>query len=63
MAAQAGPSNPLKIKRTKPKGKNALKSGKAKKLSEKQQIAELEKAATEFVSCGGAFSSALTDRR
>lgn len=49
MAAQAGPSNPVKSRKARPKTRNIVHSGKAKKLSEKQQIASLEKAALEFV--------------
>lgn len=50
MAAVAGPSNPLKNRKLKNKTKNAVKSGKVKKITEKQRIAELEKAASDFVS-------------
>ena len=51
MAAQAaaGPSNAFKTKGSRTSTK-VIKSGKAKKISEKQRIFELEKAALEFVS-------------
>lgn len=51
MGAQAGPSNLHKAKNAKVKDKRPVNAGKAKKLTEKQRIIELEKAATEFVSC------------
>jgi ATP-dependent RNA helicase DDX10/DBP4 len=50
MAAQAGPSNPLKNRSVRQNTKSAPKSGKVKKLSEKHRIIELERAAAEFVS-------------
>ena len=50
MGAQAGPSNPLKARSVRQNAKKALKSGKAKKISEKHRIMELERAAAEFVS-------------
>lgn len=50
MGAQAGPSNLLKAKKAKGKAKKPINAGKIKKTTEKQRLAELEKAATEFVS-------------
>lgn len=50
MAPQAGPSNPPTSKRSKIKAKPTVKSGKVKKITEKQRIADLERAATQFVS-------------
>ena len=49
MAAIAGPSNPQKNRKLKQKT-NPLKNKKAKKITEKQNIAELERAASDFVS-------------
>lgn len=62
MAAQpaAGPSNPLKVKRSRTSAK-AIKPRKAKKISEKQRIFELEKAALEFVSSKSLLSVLLTE--
>ncbi|VDB87171.1 unnamed protein product [Peniophora sp. CBMAI 1063] len=52
MAAVAGPSNPRKVphanKKDGKKQQHAVRSSKVKKLSEKQQIEALEKAAMEF---------------
>ncbi|KAF7969085.1 hypothetical protein HWV62_14240 [Athelia sp. TMB] len=49
MGAQAGPSNLLKSKKAKGKAKKPVNAGKIKKTTEKQRLADLEKAATEFV--------------
>ena len=49
MAAIAGPSNPQKNRKLKQK-MNPAKNKKAKKITEKQRIAELERAASDFVS-------------
>ena len=59
MAAHAGPSNPPKLRKAKRNVQKVIRSGKTKKTSEKQRIAELENAAAEFVS--RVLSSACTD--
>lgn len=51
MAAQAGPSNTRNSKKAQERKTNVVKSAKIKKLTEKQRIVDLEKAAMEFVSC------------
>lgn len=50
MTGQAGPSTPKLSKKPRKNVKHGLRLAKAKKLSEKQQIEALERAAMEFVS-------------
>ena len=49
MVAIAGPSNPQKNRKLKQRI-TPLKNKKVKKITEKQKIAELERAASDFVS-------------
>jgi len=62
MVAQAGPSNPPKARRVKPSAKKSSNPGKSTKISEKQRITELEKAAVDFVSFEIIFISAYIDQ-